>query len=93
MDKVYKGDIGTLLLVDCGVDISLATVTKIKAKMPDGTQKEWDATVTDSNFLNYNLIAEDTAAAGVVKAQAFVVFSSGTWHGETFKFKIYDSYD
>ena len=93
MSKVYKGDIGTLLLVDCKVDVSAATVKKIKAQLPDGSQKEWDATVTASNFLNYNLVEADTAEAGVVKAQAYVEIAGGTWYGETFKFKVYDSYE
>jgi hypothetical protein len=41
MSVIYKNDIGTELILDCGVTISTATVMKVRARNPNGALKEW----------------------------------------------------
>ncbi len=93
MNKIYKGDVGTLFIVDCGTDISSATIKKIKFKLPDGSVVDRTGIISGTNFLNYNLVAEDTLISGNVSAQAYIETPAGKWSGETFYFEIYDYYE
>lgn len=88
MSRVYKGDVGTLLTVDCGTDISAATTTQIKARLPNKQIVTRTASLSGTNYLTYNLIAADTATVGTFKGQAYVELPSGQWYGETFTFEI-----
>lgn len=89
MSKTYVGDVGTALIVDCGTDISDATVHVIKVTFPDGTEKEWQAEIHEINYLKYILTEEDTRQRGTYTAQAYVETPDGKWYGETFKRYVY----
>lgn len=91
-DKVYKDDVGTLIQIDCGSDISSATVTQVKVRLPDNTTTTWAASLNGEQVLEYNLVASDTATAGFLTGNVYIVTPEGIWHGETFEIRIYEPY-
>lgn len=80
MSKVYVGSIGTVITLDCGEDVSAASVRKIKAKRPDGTTVDWTAVADGTNGIAYTTVADDLNQAGVWYLQAYVELSGG-WKG------------
>lgn len=86
---VFLNDIGTLIRVDVGSDITGATVHKIKYIKPDGSTGDWDATVS-TQYLQYTTVADDLNQIGEWIVQALVTTASGTWHGEITRFEVLD---
>ena len=84
---VFLNDIGTLIRVDVGSDITGATVHEIKYIKPDGTTDSWDATVS-TQYLQYTTVDGDLDQVGEWKIQALVTTASGTWHGELTRFTV-----
>ena len=82
MSVIYKDDIGTQLTLDCGVDISSATVLKIRAKMPGGGFKEFAASANTSDTIKYDLVAGDFNIAGVWQVQAYIEMPGWKGRGE-----------
>ena len=91
-DKSYIDDIGTVITVDVGVDITDATSVKLLVKKPDGTEVEWTGTVYSTQYIRYTVVEDDFDQAGTYKVQSYVVTPDGTWKGETDSFKVYDEY-
>lgn len=88
MGKIYIGDEGTELIVDCGSDISSATVHVIKVRFPDGTEESWSADIYNTNYLKRVLDDDDLSQTGEHFGQAYVETPSGKWSGETFAFDV-----
>lgn len=84
---VFLNDIGTLIRVDVGSDISTATVHQIKYIKPDGASGAWDATVS-TQYLQYVTVEDDLDQIGEWIVQALVTTPSGTWHGEVTRFDV-----
>lgn len=72
MNTVFVGDTGTEIILDCGVDISTATVRKIRAKRPDGHVKEWVASVSGTTAVSYTTVDGDLSLEGAWSLQAYV---------------------
>jgi hypothetical protein len=49
MSVIYRNDVGTELILDCGVDVSTATVRKVRVRNPFGGVKEFSAVANTSN--------------------------------------------
>lgn len=92
MSKLYTGDIGTVITINCGENISSATGTKFKVRKPDGTKAEWIASIHDSNYLQYTTIANDFDQVGIYTLQAHLTISGWTGSGESFDFTIHQAY-
>ena len=92
-ERHYVGEIGTVIIVDCGVDITSSSNTKLKVKKPDGTLVEWTAAIYLLQYLKYTTISGDFNLAGEYFLHSYVETSSG-WKGvgETVMFKIYAQY-
>lgn len=84
---VFYNDIGTLINVDVGSDVTGATTRKIKYIKPDGESGEWNATIS-TQYLQYTTVDEDLDQVGDWIIQAYVVTPSGSWHGETARFEV-----
>jgi hypothetical protein len=72
MTTVFVGDTGTEIILDCGVDVSTATVRKIRAKRPDGHIKEWVATANSVMSIKYVLVDGDISVEGEWQLQAYI---------------------
>lgn len=92
MGKIYVGDIGTVILVDCGTVITGATNTKLKIKKPDGSKVEWTATIDGTQKLKYTVISGDLNVAGAYYLNASLTLSGWSGLGETATFSVYDPY-
>lgn len=84
---VYLNDIGTLIKVDVGSDITGATLHQIKFIRPDGSSDNWDANVA-TRFLQHVTVDGDLNMIGEWIVQALVTTGSGTWHGEITRFEV-----
>lgn len=79
MNTAFIGDTGTEITLDCGVDISSATVMKILAKPPRGAVKQWSAQLEGSRTIKYVLQPNDLHVPGVWVLQAYVEMPG--WQG------------
>jgi len=92
MGKVYVGDVGTEIVLDCGSDISDATVMEIEVSKPSGATETWTAALEGTNYLKYVVQAGDLDEAGTWKLQASIVTPAWTGLGETAKLKVYEAF-
>ena len=86
--NIQKLDIGTVFraaIIDCDtglpINISAATVKKIKFQLPDLTVMEKDAVFTTNGsdgYIQYKTVANDLSLAGRWKIQGYVVDSGYT---------------
>lgn len=90
--KIYKNDIGTLFRIDCGSDITGATIHEIQIRKPDATEVIWPATMFGTNYLDYIVVAGDLNQSGSYSGHSFVLLPSGQWRGELFKFSVYEKW-
>lgn len=84
MTKVYVGDIGTEIVLDCGVDVSAATVRKILVKKPGATSAiEWSAVADGTNRIAHVAATGDLDVAGTYYLQAYIEMPGWSGRGET----------
>ena len=95
MGKVYKGDIGTKIVLDTKQNIVLADVMKIYYTKPDGTVGNWIAEKeADNQSVSYTTISvNDLNIAGLWKLMAYVEIPSWKGYGETVDFIVYSTFD
>ena len=74
------GDIGSLIELDTGEDISSGSGAKIKYKKPSGDTGEWSATIDDTK-LTYTTADGDLDEAGTWLIQGYLTV--GIWTGHT----------
>jgi len=94
MAQIHQGDIGTVIKVNVGTDLTNATVTKIRVlKTGDTTSTEWTATVDDAlnGIIAYTATTGDFSVAGVYRLQSYVEFNTGEkLSGEAVEFQVHD---
>lgn len=94
MSKNYQNDVGTLLRVDVGADITDATTTTLYVTKPDGETVEWAGSVSDCNKeIWYTIQAGDWDQAGEYLLQAFVTTPAWSGRGDTVAFQIYEAFN
>jgi hypothetical protein len=89
-EKPYVGDVGTTIIIDTGIDLSSATLIKIKVMDPKHTTLEWIAEVDPSNnkFIRYITHEGDFKYNGYYFLQPYVELSTWKGSGETCRIKI-----
>lgn len=92
VQKVYVGDVGTVILLDTGVDISTATKAAIKVKMPNGATAEWVGTVAETTKVSYTIQAGNLSIKGKHLLQAYVEMPGWIGRGETVNLEVYDPF-
>ena len=91
--KVYVGDVGTQIILDCGQDISAATAISIEVKKPNGGTASWAAAANGTNAIScFTGGANALTLAGTWLLQAKVTLPSGTWRGETAQLVVYATF-
>lgn len=84
MYEVYVGDVGTEVSLNCGVDISTATVRKILVQKPNTTAVvEWSAMADGANSIRYLTTTGDLDVAGTYLLQPYVELQGWSGKGET----------
>jgi hypothetical protein len=92
MGKIYVGDIGTLISLDTGVDLTAAISVAILAIRPDGSKVVWIGFGLGT-VINYTAQAGDLSQRGDWRLQAQVVLPSGKWSGETVILTVHNAGD
>ncbi|MCU0963545.1 MAG: hypothetical protein MUF08_00475 [Burkholderiaceae bacterium] len=92
MNKVYVGDTGTVIVLDCGQDVSAATVRSIEVMKPDGTLLSWSAALSGTNAIAYTSQANTFDTPGKWQLQAKVTLPSGVWRGATARLVVYPAF-
>ena len=87
--KAFVGDIGTVILLDCGCDISAATITSIRVKKPDRTSYDWPAEIYSDNYIKYITVDGDFDQEGTYILQAYIEIPDWKGRGEPAKISIY----
>jgi hypothetical protein len=90
--KVYVGDTGTSIILDCGQSIADATARSIEVKKPDGTTTSLAAVASGTNAIKYDTLVNTFATPGKYKLQAKVTTPAGVWLGETVELTVYDKF-
>ena len=92
MSKVYTGDTGTVIVLDCGQDISAASARSIEVRKPDGSTTSWAASAEGSNSIKFTTLAGSLDMPGDWKLQARVTIGGGTWRGEVASLTVYSPF-
>jgi hypothetical protein len=93
MGKHYVGEIGTSIILDCGISIANATKSNIKYKKPDGTEGSFTGAVYLTNFVKYSTqSAADLDQSGTWTFQADIASPTWTGLGEAVDVYIYPAY-
>lgn len=82
MSTVFVGDVGTVITLDCGINISTATLVKIRAKKPDLSVVEWAATVEGTNSITHTITVGELNVPGVWLLQSYVEMPEWRGRGE-----------
>ena len=72
MSDIYGSAVGLKIILDVVVNISAATVKKIRYIKPSGEVGEWNATLEDSTHISYSTGADDIDEIGIWQFQAYV---------------------
>jgi hypothetical protein len=88
-NKIYIGDTGTLIVLDCGQNISAATVRTIEVRKPNGTAVQWAAVASGTDSLAYTSLAGTFDQPGEWQLQARVTLPTGQWRGATVSLQVY----
>ena len=85
---VCIGNIGVVLTVDVGIDVSSAYDTYLSVQKPDGTTADWVAIVSAPTKLQYTTQEFDLDSVGKYYIQAVVSMCGQTIQGETFVLEV-----
>lgn len=88
MTTIFVGDIGTELVLDCGVDISTATVRRIMAKDPRGVVHTWEGIAEGTTSIKYTVLSGDIDLTGAWKVQAYIEMPTWKGHGTQSSFNV-----
>jgi len=90
----FVGDTGTRVKLDCGEDISTATVMRVKYEKPDGTDGYWTAALdlsdADTETIYYDTLAADFDQSGRWRLQSYIEMPGWAGHGEIVYLRVYD---
>lgn len=91
--KIYKDDVGLVIDIDMGENISSATGLTLYITKPDKSVTTWTPTLQGTNYLRYTTVTDDLNQAGDYIIQPG--FTLGSWTGKctSVGFKVYDSYE
>jgi hypothetical protein len=94
MSNYYVGDVGTIIILDVGADVSEATAMLIKVKKPSGTEAEWSAEIgpptATGEYTKIMHVIEggEWDEPGTWTIQAYVEIGDWKGHGDSVKFKL-----
>lgn len=87
-EKVYVGDVGTVIEIDMQENISSATGYKLKVRKPDGTLVDWAPSIYGTNYLRYTIVTNDLNMAGTYTIQPYMTIGTWTGRGDVISFAV-----
>ena len=91
--KVYVGDTGTEIVLDCGTDVSTASARAVRVRKPDGSTQTWPATAEGATAITAVAAAGAFDQRGVWRLQAEVTTTAGKWLGQTVRLPVYAAWE
>lgn len=92
LEKHYVGENGTLFFVDCGLDVSEASVAKVLLERPDGTIISKPATIYTFNesthYIYFQIEESDFNQEGEYLGQAYIEIGSWSGWGKAFSIDV-----
>ncbi len=92
-NKVYVGDIGTVIILDTNEAIADATVTNIAVRKGDGTITTWLGSLSGTERITYTIVDGDFSCSGIYKVQSQVTKPGWSGLGETAEFQVYAAFE
>lgn len=93
MDKIYVNDIGTILRINCGENISSASGLTIHIKKPNGVVMTKSASLFGSNAIQYTTVAGDLDIPGTYYANPAMTLGGWTGRGSTVSWRVYEEFE
>lgn len=72
MAKVYVGDIGVVIKVNCEEDLTGADSHHLRVKKPSGTIETWETSIASGTWLHHTTASGDLNEAGTYKVNPYV---------------------
>ncbi|MBI5788788.1 MAG: hypothetical protein HZA78_08050 [Candidatus Schekmanbacteria bacterium] len=91
-NKIYVGDIGTILEAETKKDLSGVSVLRFELIKPNGMNTNWDAApkIGNPTVAQCTISSDALDLAGVWRGQVYAEWGlSQKWHGQTFRFTVY----
>lgn len=88
MSKIYTGDTGTAIILDCGTDISGASSLVIKVLTPDKRTLNWVGVLEGTTKIKYVTLSSDLTVPGTYKLQSKVTMPSWSGVGDIVSFQV-----
>jgi len=89
-NKIYISDIGTIILIDMGENISLAIGITLDVIAPKSNNKIWIPDIEGTNFLRYVIDEGDLDQVGIYKINPKLTLGDWTGHGDTVEFEVFN---
>lgn len=90
--KVYTNDVGLVIDINMGENISSATSLSLGITKPDHTTTTWTPSIQGTNYLRYTTVANDLDQAGIYFIQPAFTLGGWTGKGNTVKFLVHAAY-
>ncbi len=95
-NKIYKGDVGTAIILDTGEDLSEATAVSMAVRKPDGTVAIWSAEVVQvegaRTGVRHLVQAGELDQEGIYRLQAVVTLPGWTGRTQTAEMKVWEEF-
>lgn len=88
MANIYINDIGTVIEIDMGENISTATGLVLEVQKPDLTRVEWTPIIYGTNYLRYSVVAGDLDKVGKYLINPKLTLSTWIGRGNTISFEV-----
>lgn len=90
--KIYVGDVGTVIEVDCGEDVSADPAPKMAVRKPNGVVVEWVAHVVNASIVRYVTQPGDQDVPGRYRVQPVVALPAWSGRGRTVWYRVYPKF-
>jgi len=91
--NIYVDDIGTIIEVDMGEDITAATDMEFHVQKPDGSKITWMPKIAGTQKLRYVTAEGDLNMAGDYRIQPELRLGSWWGHAKTVLFSVKKEHD
>lgn len=92
-EKIFQGDSGTIILIDCNESINAASNVMISVKEPNGNVVNWLGNVYSNNYIFYTLSANDISQTGIYKLQPRITIGNFVGRADTVEIRVFPPFE
>lgn len=86
--KIYRGDVGTQIVIYMAANIVSATNLSIDVRKPSGITETWTPTIFENDKLKYVIQNGDLDESGIYSVQPKMTLSGWTGSGAALSFRV-----